>query len=57
VVLDNLIARKELPVMAAVFVNPGVSIGQDDALGLQARLSLRYVRRLDFPRGDALALA
>jgi enterochelin esterase-like enzyme len=31
VVLDNLIARKELPVMAAVFINPGVSIGKDEA--------------------------
>lgn len=29
VVLDNLIARKELPVMAAVFVDPGLSIGRD----------------------------
>ncbi len=28
VVLDNLIANKELPVMAAVFVNPGDSIGK-----------------------------
>jgi enterochelin esterase-like enzyme len=28
VVLDNLIARKELPVMAAVFVSPGASIGK-----------------------------
>lgn len=30
VVLDNLLARKELPVMAAVFVDPGVSIGKWD---------------------------
>jgi enterochelin esterase-like enzyme len=29
VVLDNLIAKKELPVMAAVFVNPGYSIGKN----------------------------
>ena len=28
VVLDNLIAKRELPVIAAVFVNPGVSIGR-----------------------------
>src|SRR5437868_5981536 len=28
VVLDNLIARKELPVMAAVFVEPGDSIAK-----------------------------
>ncbi len=27
-VLDNLIAKTELPVIAAVFVNPGVSIGR-----------------------------
>ena len=28
VVLDNLIARRELPVMAAVFVDPGASIAK-----------------------------
>jgi enterochelin esterase-like enzyme len=29
VVLDNLIARKELPVMAAVFVDPGITVGKN----------------------------
>jgi hypothetical protein len=28
VVLDNLIARKEVPIMAAVFVDPGSSIAK-----------------------------
>lgn len=30
VVLDNLIARGELPVIVGVFVNPGASIGRDE---------------------------
>lgn len=39
-VLDNLIQRKELPIMAAVFVDPGRS-GHDDGLASEQR-SLEY---------------
>jgi enterochelin esterase family protein len=43
VVLDNSIARKELPVMAAVFVNPGVSIAKlDDGKRFQDNRSVEY---------------
>jgi enterochelin esterase-like enzyme len=39
-VLDNLIQRKELPIMAAVFVDPG-RMGHDDGLASEQR-SLEY---------------
>jgi enterochelin esterase-like enzyme len=43
VVLDNLIARKELPVMAAVFVNPGTSIGKKaDGSPIDSNRSVEY---------------
>jgi hypothetical protein len=43
VVLDNLIARKELPVMAAVFVNPGASIGKKaDGSPIDSNRSVEY---------------
>jgi enterochelin esterase-like enzyme len=43
VVLDNLIARKELPVMVAVFVNPGTSIGKNaDGSPIDSNRSVEY---------------
>ena len=43
VVLDNLIARGELPVIAAVFVNPGASIGRDqNGKSINSNRSVEY---------------
>jgi enterochelin esterase-like enzyme len=43
VVLDNLIAKKELPMMAAVFVSPGTSIGkQQDGSPIDYNRSVEY---------------
>jgi len=42
VVLDNLIARGDLPVMAAVFVNPGASSGRRDGKPINSNRSVEY---------------
>lgn len=42
VVLDNLIAHKELPIMAAVFVDPGVSIARWQGKPIQSNRSVEY---------------
>jgi enterochelin esterase family protein len=53
VVFDNLIAKKEIPVMAAVFVNPGIFTGKDPKKGGSNRsfeydtLSADYVTFLE----------
>lgn len=41
-VLDNLIARKELPAMAAVFVDPGQSIAKIRGKPIQSNRSVEY---------------
>src|SRR6185312_13584847 len=42
VVLDNLIAHGDLPVIAAVFVNPGASIGHRDGKPINSNRSVEY---------------
>ncbi len=42
VVLDNLIAHGELPVIAAVFVNPGTSTGYRDGKPINSNRSVEY---------------
>jgi len=43
VVLDNLIARNDLPVMGAVFVNPGICIGKNpDGKPIDSDRSVEY---------------
>jgi enterochelin esterase family protein len=42
VVLDNLIAHGQLPVIAAVFVNPGASTGHRDGKPINSNRSVEY---------------
>ena len=53
VVFDNLIARKEIPVIVGIFINPGVTPGRDGKSGVSNRsfeydtLSDQYARFLE----------